>query len=326
MKLTLICNSVFLLFCESITKNRLYLMTKITYLILIFFISMITTLKAADVPVYNATLLETYPAFDARQGVAVDKEYFYAVDSYSVTKHRKSDGKAVLQWDGDEYGKVIFHLDSMMERDGKLYASHSNYSITPMTSSVEVWDAETLNHVATHSFGIYRGSFTWLDRHDGFWWGAFANYDRIQKGDTEPYGKTKNTQIVKMDDNFNTLQSWILPDYILSRITPMSNSGGSWGPDGLLYLTGHDHGELYVMQIPEAGSILHHAATVIIPNSIEGQGIAWDRSENGTAEQNRILWGISKQKRNVYKVSIPVINELLPQEKGIIRNKNFNME
>ena len=59
----------------------------------------------------------------------------------------------------------LIHLDSLMEHEGRLYASHSNYPVTPMTSSVEIWDAATMEHVATHSFGIYRGSLTWLDRH-----------------------------------------------------------------------------------------------------------------------------------------------------------------
>jgi hypothetical protein len=64
----------------------------------------------------------------------------------------------------------------------------------------------------------------------------------------------------------------------------MSNSGGSWGPDGFLYLTGHDRGELYKVQLPTAGSVLELVAT--IPMNIRGQGIAWDRSDPG------VLYGI----------------------------------
>jgi hypothetical protein len=56
----------------------------------------------------------------------------------------------------------------------------------------------------------------------------------------------------------------------------MSNSGGSWGPDGKLYLTGHDPAEAYVMELPKGGSILNWVATVPLKNT--GQGIAWDRS------------------------------------------------
>ncbi len=33
----------------------------------------------------------------------------------------------------------------------------------------------------------------------------------------------------------------------------MSNSSGSWGPDGRLWTTGHDLGEAYVMEPSRAG-------------------------------------------------------------------------
>jgi len=296
-------------------------MIRITALVLSMICWLITNANAQDVPEYQAKLVRTYKTFDARQAVAVGKDYFYALDSFKLTKHNKLDGKAVVQWDGEEYGKVIFHLDSGMLLNGKLYASHSNYGISPMTSSVEVWDANTLKHIESHSFGIYRGSFTWLDRYNGSWWGAFANYDKIQDGSIESYGKTVNTKLVKMDGNFNIMQSWILPNKLLDRMSPMSNSGGSWGPDGYLYLTAHDYGEIYVMKIPDAGSIMHHVATVNIENALEGQGIAWDRTENG-----RILWGIRKETREVYKMSVPKIDVVAKMPEGILRRDHFNQK
>ena len=50
-----------------------------------------------------------------------------------------------------------------MLMDGKIYAAHSNYPDWPMTSSLEIWDAETMKHIGTHSFGIQWGSLTWVD-------------------------------------------------------------------------------------------------------------------------------------------------------------------
>jgi hypothetical protein len=54
----------------------------------------------------------------------------------------------------------------------------------------------------------------------------------------------------------------------------MSNSGGSCGPDGRLWTTGHDLDEACVMELPQAGSDLKWIATVDLPN-VEGQAIAW---------------------------------------------------
>lgn len=89
----------------------------------------------------------------ARQGVAADAEYFYAVTDLGIAKHEKKTGKLVTEWKGPKDGPII-HLDSGAIVDGKLYAAHSNYPQEPMTSSVEVWDPATMQHVASHSFGI----------------------------------------------------------------------------------------------------------------------------------------------------------------------------
>lgn len=253
----------------------------------------------AEPPVLAGEAVRTYDAFDANQGVAVDRRHFYAVNNRTITKHDRDSGEALLQFAGAADGPIE-HLDSGAVVNGRLYAAHSNYPEWPMESSVEVFDTRTMEHVGTHAFGIFRGSLTWLDRHDGSWWAAFANYDRVQRGQTEPYGKTYNTQVVQMDDDFQVTQSWTIPKAILDRFDVMSNSGGSWGPDGRLYLTGHDLPEAYVMRVPESGGELEWVATVGLPQ-IEGQGIAWD-----DAQSRSTLWGISRDNAEVVQYSVPV--------------------
>jgi hypothetical protein len=256
---------------------------------------------ATDVQELEATLLATYDAFDANQGVGVDNKHFYAVDNRTITKHDRETGQPLLQFAGDPDGPIE-HLDSGAVVNGKLFAAHSNYPEWPMESSIEVFDARTMEHIDTHSFGIYRGSLTWLDRHDGAWWATFANYDRLQpgpSGEPAPYGYTYNTQVVKMDNEFQVVESWTIPKEILDRFELMSNSGGSWGPDGRLYLTGHDLPEVYVMNVPAAGGELEWVATISLPD-IEGQGIAWD-----DAGDKSTLWGISRQNRRVVQYAIP---------------------
>jgi hypothetical protein len=97
--------------------------------------------------------------------------------------------------------------------------------------------------------------------------------------------------MVKFDDNWQWQEAWVLPAKLIPKFGVMSNSGGSWGPDGLLYLSGHDPAEVYVMKLPEAGSVLQWIDT--IPLNIAGQGIAWDRSEPGT------IYGIIRSKLQV---------------------------
>lgn len=250
-------------------------------------------------PVLDGETIATFDTFDANQGIAVDDAAFYVVNNASITKHDKVSGDPLLQWVGDEDGPVI-HLDSGVVVDGLLYAAHSNYSDWPITSSIEVFDTATMEHVDSFSFGIYRGSFTWLDRHDGYWWGAFANYNRVQDGDSQAYGLTANTQVVRMNDDFEVIDTWTYPIDLIESFDPMSNSGGSWGPDGRLYITGHDAAAVYVMELPDAGSVLKWVATVNL-DSIEGQGIAWDRSLTDPA-----LWGILRDTRQAIAMSIPL--------------------
>ncbi|MBV2095955.1 MAG: cycloisomerase [Candidatus Thiodiazotropha sp. (ex Codakia orbicularis)] len=224
---------------------------------------------------------------EANQGVGVDEDHFYAVDNRTIAKYRKS-GDYVTAWEGDSDGPII-HLDSAAVIDGKIYCSHSSYRYLPMTSSIEVWDAETMAHIESHSLGIQLGSLTWLDRHGGYWWGTFANYNKEAKlPDGSPAGipyairagGNINTTLVKFDEDWDLLESWIFPMELLEKFERMSNSGGSWGPDGNLYVTGHDLAEIYRIRFPEAGSILEVAET--IPLNIRGQGVAWDRSRPGT--------------------------------------------
>jgi hypothetical protein len=238
-----------------------------------------TPAPGQESPGKTCETLAKFPAPEAHQGVAVDAEHFYAVTDRAIGKYEKKTGKRVDKWEGSKDGPVI-HLDSGVVVDGKLYAAHSNYPGLPMTSSVEIWDVKTMKHAGSHSFGILWGSLTWLDRHEGSWWAVFANYSRVFGPSQQPYGNTHWTTLVKFDDTWQWKEAWIFPEKVLNKSEPMSISGGSWGPDGLLYCTGHDHPELYALRLPRAGSVLDLVEVIPIDN--QGQGIAWDRSDPGT--------------------------------------------
>jgi hypothetical protein len=234
-----------------------------------------------SIPTVARPMLQQVAEFlvpEANQGVAVDSRYFYAVDSQAIGKYDKKTGTLVKRWEGAKNGPIR-HLDGAIVMEGKLYAAHSNYPDWPMTSSLEIWDAETMEHVGSHSFGINWGSLTWADFYDGYWWMTFANYDRLLGPNRTPYGHTAATQMIKFTADFRMVESWVFPKTLLERFGDMSNSGGSWAADGFLYLTGHDAAELYRVKLPSSGSVLE--LVDIIPMDIRGQGIAWDRSEPG---------------------------------------------
>lgn len=215
------------------------------------------------------------PAAEARQGVAVDQKYFYAIGNRVIGKYDKRTAALIRRWEAAD-DEPIVHLNSGAVIDGKLYCAHSNYPGVPMSSSIEVFDTDTLSHLHSHAFGVFEGSATWVDRHDGSWWVAFANYEG--KGGQVGRGP-EATSLVRFDSSWNVEARYRFPAEIIERFGTRSNSGGVWGTDGLLYATGHDAAEIYVLELPETGTVLD--LVEIVPAAIEGQGIAWDPTSSG---------------------------------------------
>jgi hypothetical protein len=223
----------------------------------------------------------------ATQAVAVDGAHFYAIASQSIEKYEKSGGTRVASWAGPASGPIV-HLNSGIVLDGALYCAHSNFPGIPMLSSIEIFDAETLEHRGSHSFGIFGGSATWIDRWDDHWWVAFAHY---QGRGGEPGKGPSWTTLVKFDAQWRRVAGFAYPSPVVAGFAGRSNSGGAWGADGLLYITGHDAAEVTVLRLPVAGSFLE--VVEILPAPIEGQGIAWDRHRPG------VLYGLVKRTREV---------------------------
>lgn len=241
--------------------------------------------------------LRRFKAPEAGQGVAVDKEFFYAINNHTIGKYRKATGERVAQWEGGAGGDII-HINAGFVRERRIYGVHSNYPGVPMLSSLELFDTATLKHVGSHSFGRMDGSFTWLDRAPatatgaaaGRWIACFVHYGNRA---AEPNRDAAWTQIIAMDDEWRRTAGWALPADLIARFggRGYSASGGAFGPGGFLYLTGHDNTELYVMQFPVAGSVLKWVATVPFPS--EGQAFCWDNDEPG------VLYSIVKKTKEV---------------------------
>lgn len=232
----------------------------------------------------EAVELRKFEVEEAKQAVAVDESFFYVINNSTIRKYDKEKGQLLTTWDGEKEG--IKHLNSGVVLDGRLYCANSNYPEIPMASAVEIFDVKTMKHIDNHSFGIAEhGSLTWIDQKDGFWYIGFAHYSGKEASEGRD---VRWTSLVKYNLQWQQIESWIFPKNIIELFTPKSNSGGAWGKNGLLYLTGHDKPELYVMRIPKSGYTLEHVKT--IPVNIYGQGIAIDKSE----KSKLILYGISR--------------------------------
>ena len=243
----------------------------------------------------GAAVIARWPAEEARQGVAVDAGYFYPNSNNRIGKYDKKTGRRVARWEGAT--ALYPHMNSCVVDGAELICAASNYPAVPMASVVEVFDTHTLAHVRSITLPPMPGSLTWIERHGTDWYAGFANYAEGHGG--EPGHDHRWTRLVRFDPQFRATGSWLFPDSVLERFAPMSNSGGSWGDDGLLYVTGHDRGELYALRLPEAGTVLEHVATIALPTG--GQAIAWDRS------QPRVLWSLDRATKMVVASRIPPV-------------------
>ena len=249
--------------------------------------------------------LRRFKAAEANQGVAVDAEFFYAIDNHAIGKYRKATGERVAGWDGGKAGRLQ-HLNAGVVRDGRLYCAHSNFPRLPAESSVEIWDTVTMQPVGSHRFEQPPGSLTWAVPRGGEWFACFAHY----KGASDP----ARSVVVRFDAQWQRLANWSFPAELIERFAGSSASGGAFGPGGALFVTGHDAKELYVLgfgsstfqcrdsaddtmpndstlECRATGAVLEWQAT--IPISAEGQAFAWDVVETN------VLYSISRPKREV---------------------------
>lgn len=214
--------------------------------------------------------LKRFQAEEAHQGVAVDDEYFYAIANEAIGKYRKDTGAKTGEWKDGKDGRIK-HLNAGVVLESKLYCAHSNYPALPMESSVEIWDTQTMQHLESIDLSHTGGSLTWVDQRDGTWFACFAHYAKTD----DP----ADTRVVQFDLKWQKLAEWKFPAEMVAKFGKNSSSGGSFGPGGHLFITGHDAQELYVLGMPKRGTDLEWQAS--IPISAHGQAFAWDRDQEG---------------------------------------------
>ena len=226
--------------------------------------------------------LKRFKAEEAHQGVAVDDAHFYAITNSAIGKYSKDSGERVGGWK-EEKGGRIKHLNAGVVLNGRLYCAHSNYPEMPMKSSVEVWDPKTMQHLESIDLTAAGGSLTWLDRRDGVWYACFAQYAKT--------GDPANTKVVTFDAQWKKLDELRFPRPMVLKFGRNSSSGGGFGPQGHLFISGHDAQELYVLDLPAKGDVLGWQTA--IPISAHGQAFVWDHSLEG------VLYSIDRKTHEV---------------------------
>ncbi|RKQ71754.1 hypothetical protein DES40_1084 [Litorimonas taeanensis] len=245
---------------------------------------------------YKAKTLRSYTAPEADQGAAIDEAHLYAVDNTVIAKYRRSDGAFLGRFIGPKNG-LIRHMNSCYAKNEKLWCANSNYSQVPMASSIEIFDTQTLQHIESHSLGLRdEGSLTWFDEVDGGYIAGFAHYDN--KG-SAGFKDSRYASVVAFDAAWRRTGGWLFPGSAIERMKPYAASGGALGPDGLLYILGHDRPEMYVLAKPVMGPTLIHIATIDL--EVEGQAFSW--GVNGS----RNIVAVERRDGLIREIEIPAI-------------------
>lgn len=236
----------------------------------------------------RVTELQRFKAPNATQAVAVDSLFFYTISNSKIVKRSKADGAVLAEWQGP-----LKHLNSGIVLDGKLYCANTNYPELPMASSLEIFDTETLQHIGNHSFGIYLGSFTWIDRWQDHFYLMFVHYENR----AQERGKgVEYSTLIRTDSLFRREAGWTVPKTLTDHLRPTSISGGTFTSDGLLVLSPHHFEELYIVQLPTIGYELEWLQTIPVP--FQGQGLALDRYQEG------VIWGIHRENKEVIAIKV----------------------
>lgn len=267
-------------------------------LLLSYLLLVSASVEAQNIVRLQAEQVASFPAMQAGQGAVADSNYVYAIVNSAIGRYDRQTFEQSGQWSLPRSGPIQ-HINSCITDPEKnqLLCANSNFPEVPMASSIEIFNTQTMRHVNSHSLGLTDGSLVWFDRLGDYWIAGFSHYD--DKGGL-PFKDHRYTRIVRYDTSWTVKGGWMLPNSVLERLAPHSASGGGIGPDSLLYLTGHDREEMYVLDFPVHGPKLQHIATIDI--GLQGQAFAWDHSTD-----ERLVWGISRPNREVRAFRIPEI-------------------
>lgn len=210
-------------------------------------------------------VVRAWPAKEANQGVAVDAEHFYVIDDKALGKYEKATGRKVAAWQAPK-GSGVIHMNAGVVVGGVLIVAHSNFPAKPDRDTLEYFDVATLRPTGRKEFVDPPGSLTWAVPDGDGWLVCFAHY----ASNSDP----ARSRLVRYDAAWRRLAEWSFPPELVARFGRYSSSGGGLGPDGAVWVSGHDAKELYRLRLPAGGGVARWEGTVAFASA--GQAFAWD--------------------------------------------------
>ena len=172
---------------------------------------------------HPAEVVRRFHAAEANQAVAVDADFFYAIDGAAIGKYDKRSERASL-------GGTTARGRSRTSIAGSSSAASSTARIR--TIPRRQWSARSkcstpIAWGTSAAFHCRRGSGRppRVEHAHDAWWVTFANY--AGRGG-EPGKGPETTKLVRFDRQWQPQESWTFPAAVVQRWEGMSSSGGVW--------------------------------------------------------------------------------------------------
>lgn len=231
---------------------------------------------------------------DAHKGIAAGRDFFYVINTNSISKHSTKTGELIKRVDFSNHPRIKNMNGAVVVRNN-LYVTNSPATVKHRQNTIEVFNRDLVYLYHINVTGN-TGALTWIDYHNGKWWGCFAHYDDMVRYTVlvefyHPNPDLEYEDTIHSKDlvNWHVKDRWFFPHKVNEHFLPYSCTGGSFGPDGKLYVTGHRN-EIYVLDF-------HPKAEIMGLDYIKETDINVSVSID---KERGILFGINKDNKTVH--------------------------
>jgi hypothetical protein len=220
-------------------------------------------------------------------GVAVDKDHFYAINDTSISKHNIVTGDVITQTSFENHSRIK-HLNSGVVHADRIYVCNNPNDF----NTIEVFNTN-LEHKYTIDIAGNCGSLKAIDYYKSRWWGCFVHteHDGVNTIIAEMYSPSPDLHATDKIHKWTIRNRFHFPDDARKDMCSNNVSGFTFGPRGLVYATVDTTNSLYVMHMSYNTQTMT-LDEIISLDGVDGKSIVWDR-------KRKLLFGVNNEKGDI---------------------------
>jgi len=255
-------------------------MKDLVYISIVFFLVMFFSSVYQAEHFTELQLVKTLPNISA-QSIAVGEDVFYAIQPTHITQYSLTTGAVLHEVDLIGHTRIKSLQGGVVVRNRLYVTNHNPETLGSKQNTIEVFDA-TLKYIYHINVTGNTGKLTWVDYYDDKWWGGFAHDDAMVANTVmvefyHPRPDLSSTPEDKDLVQWHIRNRWFLPAIVYENMRPYSNYGGSFGPDGKMYMTGNKSNKVYVLDFYRSTPML--SLDHVKETELNGNGLTWHRGK-----------------------------------------------